>query len=326
MAKHQSQFRYNKKTLRYEQVGFSFWRAGATVLAYLSFGFLFFVGLNLLQNFFIETELEKSLVEENNSLTEYKAVLASQITESNVLLSQLKTEEAQLNKKLFEVPGGAALASPNETASYQPLTNNDESFDDQVTKIEERFLSLHAKAKKYNQFFGDQLHIKKSDLAGLISLPSAPPIKDLIADQLVSGFGVRINPFHKGNYHHDGIDIALTKGTEVLAAGNGRVAFFSLSNLEAGYGNYIEIDHGNGIVTRYSHLENISVTWGQKINQGQVIGLSGSSGGTVAPHLHYEVMKNGKSVDPLSYMVEGINPAQHQQLAIKSKIQNQSLD
>ncbi len=326
MAERQPQFRYNRKTLRYERVGFSFWRSGVSLLAYLSFGAIFFIGLNLLQNFFIETKLEKALVEENNALSEYKAILTSQVTDSNELLGQLKTEEAQLNEKLFELPGGAAEPSNDLTSYLQFAATENEPFDEQVIKLEERLYLLHAKAKKYNQFFADRLNVQKSDMPKLLSLPSVAPVKDLLADNLVSGFGVRINPFHKGNYHHDGIDIALTKGTEVLAAGNGRVSSFSLSNLEAGYGNYIEIDHGNGIVTRYAHLEKIAVTWGQKINQGQVIGLSGASGGTVAPHLHYQVIKNGKSVDPLSYLVERINPVRHQQLAIKSKIQNQSLD
>jgi murein DD-endopeptidase MepM/ murein hydrolase activator NlpD len=144
---------------------------------------------------------------------------------------------------------------------------------------------------------------------------------------LVSGFGVRINPFHKGNYHHDGIDIALPKGTEILAAGNGRVISLSSNDmLQAGIGNFIEIDHGNGLITRYSHLDQINVTWGQKITQGQVIGHAGSSGGSVAPHLHYEVIEYGKNLDPLMYIIEGISAEEHQKLAVRSKTPNQSLD
>ena len=320
------QFRYNRKTLRYERVGFSFWRSSITFLAYIVFGFLFFIGLNLFQNFFIETKLEKALVDENNALKEYKAVLASQLTESSELLGQLKTEEAQLNERLFELPETAAEPTNDLPAYPQFAATEDESFDEQVTKMSEHLYLLNAKAKKYNQFFADRLNVKKSDLPKLLNLPSVAPVKDLMADNLVSGFGMRINPFHKGKYHHDGIDIALPKGTEVLATGNGRVSSFSLSNLEAGYGNYIEIDHGSGIITRYAHLEKIGVTWGQKISKGQVIGLSGSSGGTVAPHLHYQVLKNGLSVDPLVYLIEGINSVHHRQLALKSKIQNQSLD
>jgi len=329
MPNRQPQFRYNRKSLRYEQVHFSFWRFGLSLFAYLSFGFLFFIGLNLLQNLMIETNPEKALGKENKALAEYKAVLTSQLTESSELLGQLRTEETQLNEKLFEAPTeGTDEQSRSDFSIDQDrlIVTEGEPFEEQVVKMEGSMNLIYAKAKRYNQLLSDHLHVKKSDLPSLLNLPSVAPVKNLLAKNLVSGFGVRINPFHKGNYHHDGVDIALTKGTEVLAAGNGRVSSYSFSNLEAGYGNYIEIDHGNGILTRYSHLEKILVTWDQKINQGQVIGLSGASGGAVAPHLHYEVVKNGKSVDPLSYMVEGINAAQHQQLAIKGKVQNQSLD
>jgi murein DD-endopeptidase MepM/ murein hydrolase activator NlpD len=170
------------------------------------------------------------------------------------------------------------------------------------------------------------LSVDKSDLPVLKGLPSASPVKDLNEQNLVSGFGVRINPFHKGNYHHDGLDIALPKGTEVLATGDGRVVSINNSRVEAGFGNYIEIDHGNGFITRYAHLESIHVNWGQKISIGQVIGHSGSSGGSVAPHLHYEVLKLGVNLDQLYYLVKGIDAKQHQLLSIKSKTQNQSLD
>ncbi len=322
----QTEFRFNPKTLRYEPVGFSFWRFGLTLFTYLTFGFLFFIGLNLLQNFLIETKLEKELIAENNALIEYKAVLTAQIAESNSSLDKLKTEEAHLNEKLFEVPEEETTLQRNDDlASFQLETAND-LFDKRILFIEERLNTLNTKAKKYRQIFTNKLTVKKADVTRLANLPSIAPVKELMTENLVSGFGIRINPFHKGNYHHDGIDIALTKGTEVLAAGNGKVASYGLSNLEGGYGNYIEIDHGNGIISRYSHLEKISVTWGQKISQGQVIALSGSSGGSVAPHLHFEVINNGESQDPLIYMVEGINPAQHLQLVVKSKIKNQSLD
>ncbi len=318
------QFRFNPKTLRYERVGFSFWRTLIAVISYGGFGFLCFIGLNVAQNLLIETSLEKSLNTENKALTEYKSVLTAQLSESNVLLGQLKTDEAELTEKLFEVPTEVPAVQPRN--ENQLLASGEEQFNDQITKIDQHLSSLNTKTKHYNHFFGDRLHVKKSEVPILVNLPSIAPVSNLLADHLVSGFGVRINPFHKGNYHHDGVDIALPKGTQVLASGNGKVAYFSSSNLEAGFGSYIEIDHGNGILTRYSHLERIAVTWGQKIKRGQVIGLSGSSGGSVAPHLHYEVIKNGKNIDPLTFMVEGITPAQHQQLALKSKVQNQSLD
>jgi len=316
-------YRYDKKTLRYERVGFSFWRFGLTLAAYIVFGFLFFQGLNLLQNFFIETEMEKSLKAENTSLYKYKSVLKAELETSNQLLEVIKTDESKLYEKIFEAPIERESSVTEATAS-KVIENED--WNESIQLLNERWNAVNTKAKTKSYYYSQLLGLDKSDVPTLIDFPSIAPVKELNDQNLVSGFGVRINPFHKGKYHHDGIDIALPKGTEVLATGNGRVVNFSHSTIEAGLGNYIEIDHGNGIITRYSHLDQINVTWGQKVKQGQVIGLSGSSGGSVAPHLHYDVIKNGKNLDPLTYIIEGISAESHQQLALKSKSPNQSLD
>ncbi|MGC4020430.1 MAG: M23 family metallopeptidase [Cyclobacteriaceae bacterium] len=317
------QYRFNPKTLRYEGVRFSIWRALSSFIAYGCFGFVFFVGLNILQNLFIETKLEKSLSDENKALRDYKVVLASQIETSTQQLGVLKSDEVKLHEKLFESPIEQESSIIEQIGDKVSITEN---WEESMDIFNTQFKAVSEKTKAKNQLYYDYLSLEKSDVTTLMNLPSISPVKELNEKNLVSGFGVRINPFHKGNYHHDGIDIALTKGTEVVATGNGQVVSFSYSPLEAGFGNYIEIDHGNGLVTRYAHLDKINVSWGQKVKQGQIIGLSGSTGGSVAPHLHYEVIKYGKSLDPLSYIVEGINAEQHQQLAVKSKTQNQSLD
>ena len=318
------QYRYNPKTLRYERVRFSVWRTLSSLIAYGCFGILFFIGLNILQNLVIETEHEKSLKSENKELTAYKVVLASQIANSNELLGQLKSDETELHEKLFKVPSDS---EPGSIEVSTDAVSSTEDWDESVDLIEKQFHRLMSRTKSQNDFYSNRLSLKKKDVPELLNLPSIAPVKDLNNQNLVSGFGVRINPFHKGNYHHDGIDIALPKGTEILATGNGKVVSINNFNrLEAGFGNYVEIDHGYGLVTRYAHLEQINVTWGQKITQGQVIGLSGSTGGSAAPHLHYEVIKYGKNLDPFTYIIEGISAERHHQLALQSKKQNQSLD
>ena len=319
----QPQFRYNPKTLRYERVRFSVWRTLGAFIAYSCFGFAAFIGLNFAQNHFIETKVEKSLLAENHLLSEYKVVLASQLENSNQLLSNLKTDEDKLHEQLFEAP---AEQEPSVVVQSAGIVTSTEDWDESIDFLNERFKSLITKSKVKNQFFGERLSLDRTDVSTLINFPSIAPVKDFSDQNLVSGFGSRINPFHKRSYHHDGIDIALPRGTEIIATGNGRVASISNSQLEAGLGNYVEIDHGHGLVTRYAHLEEIKVTWGQKINQGQMIGLSGSSGGSVAPHLHYEVIEYGKNRDPLTYTIEGISAEGHQKLIVKSKTQNQSLD
>jgi murein DD-endopeptidase MepM/ murein hydrolase activator NlpD len=88
----------------------------------------------------------------------------------------------------------------------------------------------------------------------------------------------------------------------------------------------VEIDHGHGFVTRYAHMEETSVRVGQKINKGFAIGTVGNSGGSIAPHIHYEIIRDGDNVDPVHFMIEGINSAEHRAMSVLAKKQNQSLD
>src|SRR5690606_13042941 len=152
------------------------------------------------------------------------------------------------------------------------------------------------------------------------------PVKEWNTEKLISGFGTRVDPFHKGLYEHTGVDISLPRGTEVVATAPGWVTLARKSSIPAGYGNYIEVDHGHGFITRYAHLGDLHVKQGQRVTKGQVIATSGNSGGSVAPHLHYEIIRDGVQVDPIPYMIEGLDPAEHHRMKQISKIQNQSLD
>jgi murein DD-endopeptidase MepM/ murein hydrolase activator NlpD len=112
-----------------------------------------------------------------------------------------------------------------------------------------------------------------------------------------------------------------------LAAANGIVVDIHRgSSLQAGYGNYIEIDHGNGYITRYAHLEEVSVRVGQRVSKRAVIGTVGMSGGAVAPHVHYEIIYYEKQVDPVPYMMENLNSTEYAELQKSGRLKNQSLD
>lgn len=312
-------FRYNKKTLRYERVRFSIWRFISSFVSYLGFGILFFFGLNVLQNLVIETDEEKTLKEENEKLITYQASIASQLEESKNLLIALKNQESELYEQLFE--------APREKSKEEPQAMPDpEDMGAQINYLQSLSAKVKSEASSKSDLFATYIDIEKEDIPNLFNLPSGQPVNGITTENLISGFGIRINPFHKGKYHHDGVDLGFTKGTEVVAAGNGKVLSFSVTNLNAGLGNYIDIDHGNGIVSRYAHLQEVNVTWGQKIKKRQKIGTVGSSGGSAAPHLHFEILKNGKSVNPMIYMVDGIDAKTHEQLVNKSKKLNQSLD
>ena len=116
---------------------------------------------------------------------------------------------------------------------------------------------------------------------------------------LSSKFGKRIDPFTGKGESHKGIDIAGKAGSEVLALGDGVVTF---AGTRKGYGNLVEVDHGNGYATRYAHNQDQLVSPGETVRKGQPVALMGSTGRSTGPHVHIEVLRDGKQVNPAKYL------------------------
>jgi murein DD-endopeptidase MepM/ murein hydrolase activator NlpD len=114
-----------------------------------------------------------------------------------------------------------------------------------------------------------------------------------------SAYGMRTDPFHGKERWHDGVDFAGKRGSPIIAVASGVVTW---SAKRSGYGEMVEINHGDGYVTRYGHNEENLVTLGSIVKKGQHIALMGSSGRSTGPHVHFEVYKNGRTVDPASYI------------------------
>ena len=125
-------------------------------------------------------------------------------------------------------------------------------------------------------------------------LPSGPS-----AGRLTSNFGYRGNPIGGGSGFHEGIDIGVDYGTPVRATAAGKV---TMAGWVDGYGNLVEIDHGNGFVTRYGHNSMLLVTVGQEVRAGSIVALAGSTGRSTGPHVHYEVRVNGTPTNPLLFL------------------------
>jgi murein DD-endopeptidase MepM/ murein hydrolase activator NlpD len=318
-------FKYNPTSLRYERVKISFFNVLINVVAYVSFGVLFFAGLLILQEYIVETPAEKRLRAENAALKQHKVIMAGQLWSNNQQLAELKKEDEALYKKLFESAGPDRQTNGTD-ARVDILSSDNEQFEVLLAGMQQQTNELHHLSRQSSNYFYKNASVKKEDLTLLFAMPSLAPVQNFEVSKLVSGFGTRVNPFHKGNYHHDGVDIAAARGTAVMATGHGQVTLAKRSDLVAGYGNYIEIDHGRGIVTRYSHLEDIFVRPGQRVKKGQPVATVGSSGGSIAPHLHYEVMKDGHNIDPVKFFIENLNADQFKELYTRSRKKNQSLD
>lgn len=140
-----------------------------------------------------------------------------------------------------------------------------------------------------------------------VSVPSIMPLQGMT---LTSSYGMRNHPVLGGRRQHNGVDLAAPTGTPVYATADGRIG---RAELYSSYGNYVQIEHGGQLQTRYAHLSSYTVQAGDMVQKGDLIGYVGSTGRSTGPHLHYEVRVAGIAVDPTPYMTPqfaGLEPVE----------------
>jgi murein DD-endopeptidase MepM/ murein hydrolase activator NlpD len=220
-----------------------------------------------------------------------KAVYENLLAENRELRETLKFLTHKLDSLYLKQRQLATVLNiPTYDISYEKLGIGGQIRDVDIDKItayakfqEDLLNKLEAKAKA----LGEEIK----------SIPSIPPVRGVFS----SGFGIRRDPFTGGLEFHKGIDLSAPAGTPVVATADGRVEKAEWNS--GGYGNVVVINHGRGIKTLYAHLSKILVREGQKVRRGQIIGLVGSTGKSVAPHVHYEVEVNGEAVNPIRYIL-----------------------
>ena len=158
----------------------------------------------------------------------------------------------------------------------------------------------------------------------LASIPAIQPVNNKDLKRMASGYGWRSDPFTKARKFHYGMDFSSPQGTPVYATGDGVV--IRADDGSSGYGNHIRIDHGYGYVTLYGYLSAYNVRAGQHVKRGDLIGKVGSTGRSEAPHLHYEVIKNGEHINPIHFYYGNLTPEEFADMLHVSNQENQSLD
>jgi murein DD-endopeptidase MepM/ murein hydrolase activator NlpD len=158
----------------------------------------------------------------------------------------------------------------------------------------------------------------------LAAIPAIQPVKNEDLKRMASGYGYRNDPFTKIRKFHYGMDFTAKTGTPIFATGDGVV--LKADNSLSGYGNHIEINHGFGYITLYAHLSKYNCRPGQRVKRGDIIGYVGSTGRSEAPHLHYEVIKNGERINPINFYYGSISAEEYVAISKLANQENQSLD
>ena len=154
--------------------------------------------------------------------------------------------------------------------------------------------------------------------------PMTKPLKDFSFAQTGASVGEKINPFYKVKMMHNGLDLIAPAGEPVYAVADGYVK--NVVRSRKGLGNVVTIDHRNGYYTRYAHLADIEVRKGRNIRKGARIGYVGVSGNSFAPHLHYEVVRDTVTVDPVNHFFATVTPDEYVNMLIMSASTGQSMD
>ncbi|MAH82296.1 MAG: peptidase M23 [Flavobacteriaceae bacterium] len=168
----------------------------------------------------------------------------------------------------------------------------------------------------------EYLASNKVDL--LAAIPSIQPIRNKDLKRIASGYGYRKDPFTKKPRMHWGMDFTAPRGTPIYATGDGIVK--RADNRAAGFGNHVRIDHGFGYVSLYAHMSKYKVKRGQKVKRGEIIGYVGNTGRSAGPHLHYEIFKDGKKINPLNFYYGNLSAEEFDILLNLANQENQSLD
>ena len=158
----------------------------------------------------------------------------------------------------------------------------------------------------------------------LASISAIQPVANKELKRMASGYGYRIHPIYKTRKFHWGMDFSAPKGTPVYATGNGTIE--KVKRSRRGYGNQVKINHGFGYVTFYAHLQKYTVRKNQKVKRGDLIGYVGTSGTSTAPHLHYEVIKGKRKLNPVYFYFSDLTPEEYDRMLEMASQENQSLD
>lgn len=277
----------------------------------------------VLFSIFFDTPIEHEIRKSNREMTrEYERLSRSYDSVMTVLDNVIERDE-NIYGMLFESVPYTSLHEDDEqwrdADKLLTMSNNElagiyfdglRSLEATVTKVTNNFKLLESNMTTLGR--------------DLNNIPAIQPVNNSDLTKLAASYGMRIHPFYRTMASHQGVDYAVPEQTRVYATADGTVD--DISNSAYGKGLCVTINHGNGYRTLYGHLDKSVVKKGARVRRGDIIGHSGNTGLSFIPHLHYEVVYNGRRVDPINYFFYEMTPESYVKLLDIAQIGMQSLD
>lgn len=326
MKKQRHTYRFNPHTLKYEKVFVSLRDKVRRISFNVLFGVVLGVVLVVIGLQFVEPPSERGLRRE---LAQYKRQyeqLLPRVERAEKVLADLEERDNVLYRTIFEcepVSDAERRSGIGGVERYAALDGYDNSELIKLTtrRVDDLTKRLYVESKSLDEIYA----IARQKTERMASMPAILPIEKNKC-KIVSGFGYRFHPILKYRRLHTGIDLTASTGTPIYATGDGvvRVAGRNPEGY-SGYGVVVEIDHGFGFRTLYAHMSTTMVKSGQKVKRGEQIGTVGSSGMSTGAHLHYEVILNGKKVDPVFYFFNDLTPQEYDAVIEQARQENQCM-
>ncbi len=323
-----TKYYYNPETCQYERVRITTSDVVFNFLGLCTAALAFAVVIMVIFNNYFDTPREAQLKKDNKELKTHHATMLSSLNEIEAMREVLIQRDQNIYGELYNGEAMEGKLIDDGVLPQYPARLADNGFSDQkaLNSFGRNISLITNNVRSDLPLLTESMDNAVTNINSFEYIPTIQPIDNPELNALVTGFGKRINPYHHGLVDHEGIDFSAPRGTPVFSTGSGKVVFIKESDVKTGYGNRVEIDHGNGFITRYAHFDDIFVKKGQEVKKGETIGTVGISGGTIAPCIHYEIIQNGEHLNPINFFIEGLTEAEYVKLLELALRENQSLD
>ena len=314
-----SQYIFDKDDIKFRKKRTSVWAVLRRILVFFVATASMAVLYYLIFALFFSTEEQQRLRDENRMYEkEYPELQRKEELVSDVI-EGLRLKDDRIYEEIF------SMSAPDldPISSVHFLNGMDSIPDTDIVVYAERKLDKAvASAGAVEANFARIM--KAVTDSGFVMPPMTNPLENFSFAQTGASVGEKINPFYKVPIMHNGLDMIAPSGAPVYAAADGVVK--NVIRSRKGLGNVVEIDHGNGYVTRYAHLADVEVRKGRELKKGARIGYVGVSGNSFAPHLHYEVLRDTLVMDPVNHLFASVTPDDYVNMLIMAVSTGQSLD
>lgn len=316
---------YNTHTLRYEKLVtplrvkllrvFGFFAASLVTAAFIAYIAFRFVG----------SPAERMLRAQNDDLRDQLQVMNDHVKKLDQQMTVLEKRDNDVYRSIFEAQPIPDSARALEMEKEQRLATIERLPEGQlIASIQQNLQNMQARMAVQRKSYNEIMNLVQNKEKLLAATPAIQPVSNKFLDRIASGFGYRIDPVYKTVKFHAGLDFTAPQGTPIYATADGVVREAGISS--GGYGNHVLISHGYGYQTLYGHMYRVKARRGQQVKRGEIIGYVGSTGKSTGPHCHYEIIKNGRKMDPVYFFYNDLSPNQFDQLLKRANASNQSLD